>query len=647
MGADSFVMTGRILPASSPVTVTEVEIRRRFHDEYSILGSNIRNLFEGIRMGSVNPVQAPAFVEEVVELAEQGRDRLITALVDRDEDLLHSVAVFGNFLQVDEKPGLDRDGILRRVRPVNEESIEHPVYSYLKSRYAVSQIESSDKRRILWLRDHDARDTDIILDREGNIITAGISAIRRIDIGVFREYERAAAAMLYALTEANELRAFSHTSPDRIPLFIGERSHLLLAELLKSPNNENRQAWITSRADYFKSLEEYFSSSAEAFLVSMYEEQIADTDPSNEESLRILIERRDDLVRLFESMRGIYGELSALHSRLKNELEFSLCIIGPQPNTDYSALLANVMITGSFIKPAYDSSVFLWTIFTVFVVLMIIFSLRPFILLPAGIILSVLSAIVYGIFFILYSYWIDPIIASSSILCGTIIIFFIKCAYLNYRARSFRMAYRTAVSKDALKNLIIKGRPRLSEISVSYAAVIAIKDINLTGKEENEKLQDGGKAKRAFYSMARKALFNSGAVIAGYEGDTVLACFGSSLETQPSLTTYKWTDDGLPLAKSYHPVDKACVLVRQLLKNEKISWHFSIDAGECSFSWSPETGFSVNGQPAVRVRMLVSKTAQYKARTLITKSVMEKIHMNGEKAKAFNDGNDSFFELPL
>jgi class 3 adenylate cyclase len=70
--------------------------------------------------------------------------------------------------------------------------------------------------------------------------------------------------------------------------------------------------------------------------------------------------------------------------------------------------------------------------------------------------------------------------------------------------------------------------------------------------------------KRLFYALAKRILFNSGAVIAGYEGDTILACFGSPLELQPRLTTYKWSDDGESLAKSYHPVDKACALVSRL-----------------------------------------------------------------------------------
>jgi hypothetical protein len=640
MQANKLILTGRISPASSPITITESDIRRRFLDEYNVLGSNIRNLFEGIRMGFVSPVQAPLFVDQVVELAEQGRDRLVSALIDRDEDLLRYVAMFGNYLQVDTRPQLDRDGILRRVKPVDENE-EHPVYQYLKNRYAVSQIESSDQRQFLWLRDHNARSFDIPLDKNANIIAIGNSAFRRTGIEELRRYEELKNAMYNALIKANELRAFSQTPPDRIPLFLGEHTQHLLEELLNTPDSENRLAWISSRANYLNSLEEYFNSDAEAVLLNIIEEQILDTDPDyNEEQLNNLLARKDEIKNIFVQMHEIYKEYSALYTRLKNNISLSLCFMGPLPNTDYSALLANVLITGSHIKPVYDRYIVFWTTIAVFIVLITILALKPVILLPAGILLSVLAALVFSGFFILYSYWIDPLIVLGSCITGTIFIFISKCLYLNYRARSFRMAYRSSVSKDALRGLIKAGKPALSKTSSGFASVIAIKDFNLLGKEDNEKLQDAGRARRVFYTMVKKAVFNAGAAIAGFEGDTILVCFGSPLELNPTLLTYKWADDGRPLAKTYHPVEKAYAFVKQLLKNEKISWRFSIDAGECYFYWSPETGFTVNGKPAVRARILVSKTARFQARALVSNTVLDKIETHTQTVQ---EGNESYY----
>jgi len=646
MEAANLILSGRLSPSTTPITLTEADIRMFFINEYDQLGSNIRNLFEGIRMGFVSPTQAPIFVERVVESAQQGKERLIKILIDRDEELARSVAVFGNYLDAYSKPKLDKDGKLRRVMPIEiDGSFEHPLFASLKNRYAMSQIETTDKKLILWLRGHDDKDLDIMLDNDGNIITPWNCDFRSIDIELFRKYEEAGNSMLELLAQANELKVFSQILPEAIPLFLGEYAQTLLEDLIKSPNNENRLAWITARANYFKSLKDFFAGNTETDLINAYEELIADTDSSRKKELENLISIKNELVNIFALMRETYAELSSSHIKLKQELELSLCIMGNEPNVKYSAMLANALITGSHIKHIHWRYVLFMSIAAVFTILIIIFMMRPLALLILGIILSVLFTAIFSGLFIFYSYWVDPLIILGSSLVSTFVLFYCKSSYLNYRARAFRSAYRTAVSKDVLRKLINYGKPGISEINVSYAAVIAIKDANLFGKEEKEAGKDAGKMKKAFYALAKKILFNSGAVIAGFEGDTILACYGSPLELQPKLTAHKWAEDGQPIAKSYHPADKACALVRRLLQKEKITWKFGIDAGLCTFSWSPETGFSVSGSPAVKARIIVAKTTRYKSRALISDSVREKIGLNIDETDSFSIGSDSVFEL--
>jgi hypothetical protein len=646
MEAANLILAGRLSPSSTPITLTEADIRRQFVDEYDQLGANIRNLFEGIRMGFVPPAKAPLFVEQVVESAQQGKERLIRILIDKDEELIRSVAVFGNYLDAYTKPQLDKDGKLRRVKPLEADgSFENPLFANLKNRYAVSQIETTDKKLILWLRGHDEKDLDITLDNDGNIITPWNCNFRRVEIELFRKYESAGNTMLDLLARANELKVFAKVLPEQIPLFLGEYAGALLEDLIKSPNSENRSAWIAARANYFKSLNDFFDNSPEAGLISGYEELIADTDSSKKAELDKLIKAKNELVDIFALMREVYAELSASQSALKEQLGLSLCIMGDGQNVKYSAMLANALITGSHIKPVQSRYVILFLIAVIFIILVTIFMMRPAALLAIGLLLSALSASLLSGVFIIYSYWIDPLIVFVSSIVTVVLLFFCKNAYLNYRERALYSAYRTAVSKDILRKLIYSGKPGLSEVNVAYAAVIAIKDNNLFEKEEQETSQESGKMKKIFYSSAKKILFNYGAVIAGYEGDTILACFGSPLELQPKLFAHKWSEDGKPIAKSYHPADKAYALVRQLLRDEKITWQFGVDAGECAFSWSPETGFSVSGGPAIHARNLVSKTARYKARALISDTVREKIGLDRNKTVAYSVGNDLFYEL--
>jgi len=630
MDAGNLIQAGRVSPLSSPITLTENEIRRRFTDEYVLVGSNIRKLFEGIRMGSVTPREAPAYVERVVELTEYGRDRLLAALVDRDEDLIRSVSVFGNYNEVDTGPLFDRDGKIRRVKPVDTQiSFEHPVYQSLKSRFVASQIETSGLGDILWLRRADGSEVDIVLDRNGNAITPWNCDFRSVDITLFREYEEAQRKMRTALAAADKAGAFSQTYTEQSPLFHSEYSLILRNELLRAPNADNRLAWRAACANFLKSLDDFLSSSAERNIVNGYEKLIADADSLNRAQFNALTNMKEELIQSFALMRDEYKKLSAVRSRLEEETTSSFCIIGAEQNAHYSALLANVLITGSHTNPVYDRYVLFWSIMAAFFILIIIFMLRPSILLIVGVILSFLAAIGFSCYFVFYSHWIDPLIALGASLAGTIVVFICKCVYLQTRIYSFRAAYGTAVSKEMLTNLINTGRPQLSEINVAFAAVIAVKDINLLTKENREKTYDAGKARKAFFAFVKKTAFNARAVIAGYEGDTILVCFGS------------------PLDNAVKPVAKACTFVRELLSNKQSSIRAGIDAGECTFLWSPETGFSVNGRPVVRAKILVSKTTRFNSLALITDAVREKISFDGKQAGVLYNENDAFYEFPL
>ena len=84
-------------------TESDDDIRRRFNDEYTLLGSNIRNLFEAIRVGSVTPGETAGFVENLVELAERGKERLTAAVIRQDAAgsslVARAEAIFGEVWQ--------------------------------------------------------------------------------------------------------------------------------------------------------------------------------------------------------------------------------------------------------------------------------------------------------------------------------------------------------------------------------------------------------------------------------------------------------------------------------------------------------------------------------------------------------------------
>jgi len=92
-------------------------------------------------------------------------------------------------------------------------------------------------------------------------------------------------------------------------------------------------------------------------------------------------------------------------------------------------------------------------------------------------------------------------------------------------------------------------------------------------------------------------------------------------------------------------VEKAYGFINELLKNEKITWRFGIDAGNCVFSWSPETGYIASGPSVIRAKMLVTKAAKIKERALVTDSILEKINIKIEKA-GFLSENQPYYIFP-
>ena len=627
MEASNLILTGRFSPVSPPVSISEAEIRRRFYDEYILLGTNIRNLFDAIRSGSVSPLQAPGYVERLLSMTDEGRDRLLTALIDKDEDLLRAITVFGGFLETSQETSFDWDGKLRRVMPVDIScSSEHPVYRILKQRYAASRIETAGQGLILWLLNYDGEEKDINLDKNGNIITPW-NALRRVNHSLFKEYDEADRAMRAVLADANEHGLFSGTPAESSPLIFYDYALMLRTEMLKNPDNENKISWQNARREYFRTLEEFINGNAENLLVKGYNEVIYDENIVNTGTLAALVRMRDELSLLFVQMREAYDNLKKLRDELYTELVLSFCIMGPEKHADYSALLANVLITNNHIKPADDKYTLIWSIAAASAVLLLVFMLQPVIQLICGSCLSILASVAFGCVFIFYSYWMDPLVVLSSSLSGTLIIFYLKCTFLKLRTRRFRNAYGSSVSRNLLKELIISGKPRLSEINAVSAAVIAIKDINLLTREDREKTEEAGKLKMMFFSSVKEAVFAHGAVIAGFEGDTVLACFGS------------------PLDKTPDPLIKACEFLSELISNEKIHWRFGMDFGDCTFCWTSETGFSVNGRPAVRARMLAAKTTRLKSRALITDSVREKMNFDLKKIDALYGNAEPVFEF--
>ena len=677
MDASGLVIQVPVLGLATGRNESETEIRRRLDDEFYLLGRNIRNLFEAIRVGSVPPAETERYIESLVELAERGKERLSSALARRDEEgaLLfdRAAGAFGPVwiagdlrtpqglvsLPMDSpwysKPPADWDGKIRRISPVlpagtavgmeKPSGPEHVVYAGLKARRKAAPENAGER---LPLSDWSDWSGEILIET----VRAG-EGFRRLPLGRFREYEEADRLLAEMLKDAEAYGVFSEIPPEASPLLLYEYARSLREELLEAPGPEKRAAWVYSRAEYFAALDELLYGPTEMTLVNGYEELIA-TEKLKEEGLNRLMDLRDELIRTFSGLREHDQELRELRGALESALNASFCIMGPPAETGPSALLANTLLTGRFIVPATGPYMLVWPLSAACLTVFIIVALGSFRALCAGSFLSLLSAAGFSWSFIISGYWLDPLIPSGAALAGTLVVFFSSFILIRRGSRRFNLAYGRHINASGLKQLIRMGRPRPSGTLRAKAAIVAIRNGRLPVLEDKEDSLISSRALKIFQQKAAEAFKKAGAVIIGMDGDLVLAAFGSPLERivqEKSKAGYLYNDD--PLDRTAHnPAVRAAGIITTLIREnrEAASWYFGMDTGECAFFWSSLPGYTACGHPVIRARILSSLAPRYKVTVIITESVSGAIQdtpVRKLNALAAGGEKEYFYELPV
>jgi hypothetical protein len=656
MGASDLLVEVPLLGTGSVVAETGVEFSYRINNEFDLLQRNIRSLFDAIRLGSLSPADAPSYVESVVDLAQQGRDRLNSAIIRQDESgaVLASQAaqVFGHAIMAEDlrpvpaediswysRPRPDRDGRLRRIAPITEEA-EHIVYRALKRRWEESILESGEKGLVLinilkkQNNEEEGVEVRFPLDDDGNILIEhpGLGDFRRLSLNSFRDYDQAGRVLARLLKDAESLGVYAETRPERMPHILFDYAESLKDDLLKAPTQAKRESWIQAREDYFASLEQFLNGPSESALVNGYEELIV-TERLGDEGVARLRGMRDELIRSFAAMRAAYRELAGLRSVLALALDSSFCIMGPQATvTESSALLANALLTGRSIAPGQEKYILLLPSAVSFAVLACIHALGP-VLLLLGLAASLLGGAAFSAAFIFGGCWIDPLIPAAACLAGTLFLAVSRFCIGYGRMLRFRLAYSSSVNSKMLKRLIKTGRPLLSETSCVPAVIIAAKNPGMTGREDRESPIESAKAAAKFRQDFSTLFRQRGALVLGFENDIALACFGSP----PQRVCEK---------ELLHPMAKAVPCVREILESPlSAEWYFGMEAGECAFFWSGKAGHTASGHAAARARILASLALRYKVRALIGESAREASGRPMKKIALLS--GEGFYELPV
>jgi class 3 adenylate cyclase len=736
--ASTLILQAPVLGLSAGGSAGEEEIRYRFDEEFGLLGRNIRNLFDAIRTGSVAPGDSARYVGELIGLSELGKERLVAALVRRDEEgmlrLEKAARTFGGLrrpgdllVQVirtgeDGRPGAlasreeysrvqpDKDGALRRIPPVRSPfgSVigdadglvqEHIIYGALKSRYQSSEIEPAGNSAALRnLGGPGGVDRIIPLDKNGAVlfeVPHKGEDFRRIGLKDFLDYDEADRTLRRLLGEAESLGVYSGLEGEKHPGYLYDYALALREDMLaaetpdpqgpETAGEDRKIAWIEARDAYFKSLEDFLYGSSEMNLVGGYEEIIA-SESLGEEGIGQVILLRDSLIRTFVGLREKYNEVLDLRTSLEAALAGSFCILGPSrtgaagasdtrdaplslPNllrifrsgapglaggisgAEASALLANSLLTGRVITPGRDLWLLLGGIACAFLASLLLRPMGVALSLIMGALFTFLSGAAFSWSFILSGIWLDPLVPGAASAAAALVSF-IWVLFLKDRfGRQFRLCYGPAISRSSLRRVVREGKPRPAEAVTVRAAVVAVRNPGLMVQEDRVNPRSGAEASLTFREKVAESFRQAGGTVVGSEGDLVLACFGSPLE-RIALGGRRASS---PYADNVHaryaPAIRAAGFVTELLSREESRlWFYAIDTGECTFTWSPLSGYSAFGRPVVRTRILSSLVSRYRARVLVTAQVNDALpDLPARKLDVLKErdgtGGEAFYEL--
>jgi class 3 adenylate cyclase len=681
LDASSLIIQAPVLGLSPGGAEGEAEILLRFDGEFALLGRNIRNLFEAIRVGSIPPADSGRYVEDLVDLAERGKERLVDALARRDGEGMirfeRAARAFGRVRQAGDlnlgfirnsetgktlpaaPPGysrirLDGDGAFRRIAPVIHEGDRarrgrtgragegagtvHVVYGLFRDHYRDFGIENTPGGAVL-------RNTAVTggeeirvpLDKGGALILEsprGREDFRRIGLAAFSEYDKEDRALRRLLGEAEIRGIYQSLEPENYPSLRYDYALSLREDMLEDPGPAKKTRWVEARKAYFKGLEDFLYSPVETKLVTGYEELIASGEIDGEGVLR-LTGLRDELIAAFSALRDQHRRLLAARKNLETALSSALCILGP-PNpgppppprlptdTEASAIFANALLTGRFVIPGTGRFLLLASLGCALFCLLCVRRAGPLPTLLLGLSLAALAAGGFSYGFIRSSRWIDPLAPAGSSAAGVIASALCALAIKRRFVRDFTAAYGPSVSGKRLKHLLRQGFPRPEERIVLKAAVVAVRGSALTGREDREAPPAAAAAVEQFRETAARLIREAGGTVAGTGGDLVLGAFGSPLEEG----RWKGRRDkkGREPAEAGNPAARAAQFVREALKRPGLeTWRFGIDAGECAFTASALGGYCAFGHPAVRARILAGLASRYKARLLISRSAGESV----------------------
>ena len=347
-------------------------------------------------------------------------------------------------------------------------------------------------------------------------------------------------------------------------------------------------------------------------------------------------------MRIFSNIRARQEEVVKLREKLETALSLSFCILGSTQDVEASALLANSILTGRVVKPGINKFLFFGSLLAAFIVCLVIRKRSPLSALGTGFLFCLLFGTGLSLSFILTGFWYDPLVPAASCATGVLVSVIWALIAKSRYSRRFRQAFGPYVSRSYLKSVIKLGRPIQSQIINARAAIVAVKNADLSVRYAKQVL--------SFQEKAADCFIKAGGVITGTEEDLVIVCFGSPLEriflaSQKEASPYENN-----INSNAAPAIRAVGLVSEIAQQpECASWHFGLDTGNCAFAWTALSGYIALGTAVQQAKIFSRIAGGYNARIIVSGAILEAVELPLKKLDELTAKNikEPFYRLTV
>ncbi|MBU1080936.1 MAG: hypothetical protein KKB59_10660 [Spirochaetes bacterium] len=589
LGADKVVSLLRMDAGAAPGALSSERrssLESRFAQEFSRIESNVANLFEAIRLGSVRPKDSARFVDELLALVAESGSGLLSEVVDGGDAGLEALerarATFG--------PG--RIG-------VDAGSVGFEAPEYLRG-YAVAELPSP---------------------------LGGELPFPRLGLGLLSDYSELDARLYRAFAAMEREGYLGASDPGSRPVAMYEHARGLRRDMMALPGEAATRAWREARATYLRSASEALAPGAEAGLLSGFDGLLASEglDEAGTESARAM---RAAAVDSFADARGLLASLQPMRARLKDAVGGSVCVLGAAPDplrppesiwlrptpAESAAAFVNAAMTGRFVYVPSGTARGAWVIAAglVSAAALAASALAPFGLAASaaiGLASVAASAAFYLVLFKASGVWVNPAYAAAAVAAGAALAIGAEAVMNAARAASIR-GEAGARMPAAVVGAIVSGKADApGGLTNAGAAILAIRHIGASVGPEAEDSRSRAASLRDFHEAAAREITRGGGIVLGAEDFIVVAGFGTPLAraAAPRLA-------GSPSDQAV----KAAFAIALSSDPAIRAWRIGLDFGECSYFRSAITGYCAVGRAVSYARILSGLASKYGGGVLAT-----------------------------